>query len=145
MGIALILLGLVAAGTVADFLLENEMGESAQAFDLFGGTFTMSQTEVVLGAAVLGALAVLFLGLGMGLARGSWGRRRADRHRRSDLERMNADLERENAQLRTKTTTSGPWARTRDEVPGGRPEEVHTVRVPDAPADSEEVHVHRRA
>lgn len=145
MGIALILLGLLAAGTVADFLLENELGDAGQAFALFGGTFTLSQTEVVLGAAVLGALAVLFLGLGMGLARGSWGRRRNERHRMSGLEEENAALARENAELRNTTTGSGPWVTPRDELPGGRPTEAHVVGAHERHEQPDEVHAHRNA
>lgn len=96
MGIALILIGLLAAGVVVDFVIENDLaGAPDQTYALFGGTFTLNQTEVVLGAAVLGAFAVLFVMLGLALFRDSWGRRRETRHRV-------AELERENAQLRTK-------------------------------------------
>ena len=93
MGIALILLGLLAAGVVVDFAVENDLaGAPERSFSLFGGSFTFNETQVVLGAAVLGALAVLFLVLGIGMSRGSLGRRRALRHRVSELERENTDL-----------------------------------------------------
>lgn len=93
MGIALILLGLLAAGVVVDFAIENDLaGAPERSFALFGGSFTFNETQVVLGAAVLGALAVLFVVLGIGMSRGSWGRRRALRHRVSDLERENTEL-----------------------------------------------------
>src|SRR5688500_13072689 len=93
MGIALILLGLLAAGVVVDFAVENDLaGAPERTFSLFGGSFTFNETQVVLGAAVLGALAVLFFVLGVGMSRGSLGRRRALRHRVSELERENTDL-----------------------------------------------------
>lgn len=93
MGIALILLGLLAAGVVVDFAVENDLaGAPERTFSLFGGTFTYNETQVVLGAAVLGALAVLFVVLGIGMSRGSVGRRRALKHRVSDLERENTEL-----------------------------------------------------
>ena len=93
MGIALILLGLLAAGVVVDFAVENDLaGAPERTFSLFGGSFTFNETQVVLGAAVLGALAVLFVVLGVGMSRGSLGRRRALKHRVSELERENTDL-----------------------------------------------------
>jgi hypothetical protein len=93
MGIALILLGLLAAGVVVDFAVENDLaGAPERTFSLFGGSFTYNETQVVLGAAVLGALAVLLIVLGIGMSRGSLGRRRALKHRVSDLERENTEL-----------------------------------------------------
>lgn len=93
MGIALILIGLLAAGVVVDFVIENDLaGAPDQSFALFGGSFTLNQMEVVVGAAVLGAFAVLFLVLGFALFRESWGRRRATRRRVMELERENAEL-----------------------------------------------------
>lgn len=93
MGIALVVLGLLSAAVVIDFAIENDLaGAPDRSFELFGGSFTLNQTEVVLGAAVLGGFAVLFLVLGLGLSRGSWGRRRALRDRVSELERQNAEL-----------------------------------------------------
>jgi len=91
MGIVLILLGLVAAGVVADFLVENDLATAPdQTVALFGGSFRLSTPEVVLGAAVLGALGVLLVILGVGFLRGSWGRRRALKRRVSNLEQENA-------------------------------------------------------
>jgi len=93
MGIVLVLLGLFSAAVVVDFVIENNLaGAPDRSFELFGGTFTLNQTEIVLTAAVLGGFAVLFLVLGLGLSTGSWGRRRALRHRVSDLERENDEL-----------------------------------------------------
>jgi len=93
MGIALILLGLFAAGLVVDFAAENwSAGTADQTFALFGGSFTLTQMQVVLAAAVLGAVAVALCIVGAGLLRGSQGRRRTVRRRIADLERENAAL-----------------------------------------------------
>ena len=96
MGLLLILLGLAAAGLVADFVVENDLTTApSQTVSLLGGSFSLSLPELVLGAAVLGALAVLLVMLGLGLLRGSWGRRRA-------LKKQIADLRLENTDLRSK-------------------------------------------
>jgi hypothetical protein len=118
MGMLLILLGLAAAGLVADFVVENDLTTApSQAVSIVGGSFRLSLPELVLGAAVLGALAVVLVVLGLGLLRGSWGRRRA-------LKRQIADLRLENTDLRSKVhlgTAVGagpsqePWA-----APGGQ-------------------------
>ena len=93
MGIALILLGLAAAGLVVDFAIENWSDAAKEVtFSLFGGSFTATQVEVAIGAAVLGALAIALCVLGAGLLRGSHGRRRSTRRRISELERENAAL-----------------------------------------------------
>ena len=93
MGIALILLGLAAAGLVVDFAVENWSATATDVtFSLFGGSFTASQVEVAIGAAVLGAIAIALCVLGAGLLRGSRGRRRSTKRRISELERENAEL-----------------------------------------------------
>ena len=93
MGLLLILLGLGAAGLVADFVVENDLTAApSQAVDLLGGSFSLSQPELVLAAALLGALAVILVMLGLGLLRGSWGRRRALKRQISDLQLENTDL-----------------------------------------------------
>jgi len=93
MGIALILLGLATAGLVVDFALENwSSGASDLTFSLFGGSFTATQVEVAIGAAVLGAVAIALCVLGAGLLRGSRGRRRTTKRRIAELERENAEL-----------------------------------------------------
>ena len=93
MGIALILLGLAAAGLVVDFAVENwSAAANDVTFSLFGGSFTATPVEVAIGAAVLGALAIALCVLGAGLLRGSHGRRRSTRRRISELERENAAL-----------------------------------------------------
>ena len=98
MGIVLILLGLLAAGIVVDFAVENwSAGTADLTFELFGGSFTLTQMQVVLGAAVLGAVAVALCIVGAGLLRGSRGRRRNVRRRVADLERENAALKQRRA------------------------------------------------
>jgi uncharacterized integral membrane protein len=93
MGIALILLGLLAAGIVVDFAAENwSAGTADLTFALFGGSFTLTQMQVVLSAAVLGAVAVALCIVGAGLLRGSRGRRRTVKRRIADLERENTAL-----------------------------------------------------
>ena len=62
MGMLLILLGLAAAGLVADFVVENDLTTApSQTVSLLGGSFDLSLPELVLGAAVLGALAVFLV------------------------------------------------------------------------------------
>ena len=93
MGIALILLGLLAAGMVVDFAVENwSEGAPDLTFALFGGSFTLTQMQVVIGAALLGAVAVLLCILGARLLHVSRGRHRTARRRVADLERENAAL-----------------------------------------------------
>jgi hypothetical protein len=93
MGVLLIVLGLAGAGVVADYVVENNLTTApGEPFALFGATFTFSRPEVVLAAFVIGALAVLFVILGVGLLRGSWGRRRALKRRIADLQRENTSL-----------------------------------------------------
>jgi hypothetical protein len=93
MGVLLIVLGLAGAGVVADYLVENHVATAqSEPFTLFGATFNIPRPELVLAAFVIGALAVLFVILGVGLFRGSWGRRRALKRRVADLERENTKL-----------------------------------------------------
>jgi hypothetical protein len=96
MGVLLIMLGLAAGGLVADFVVENDLTTaSPQVVSLAGGSFRFSLPEVVLGAAVVGAISVLLVILGLGLLRGSRGRRKA-------LKRQIADLRRETTELQSK-------------------------------------------
>jgi hypothetical protein len=132
MGIALILLGLLAAGVVVDFAVENDLaGAPERTFSLFGGSFTFNETQVVLGAAVLGALAVLLFVLGIGMSRGSLGRRRALRHRVSELERENTDLRTRRPSV---TVVETDDARA---VPAGRVDVTEAERQREAVAERE--------
>src|SRR6188474_377800 len=93
MGIVLILLGLAAAGLVVDFAVENwSAAANDVSFSLFGGSFSATQVEVAIAAAVLGAGAIALCVLGAGLLRGSRGRRRTTKRRISELERENTEL-----------------------------------------------------
>jgi uncharacterized integral membrane protein len=133
MGMLLILLGLAAAGLVADFVVENDLTTApSQTVSLLGGSFNLSLPELVLGAAVLGALAVFLVMLGLGLLRGSWGRRRA-------LKKQVADLRLENTDLRSKVHLGtvagwgrarkrGPMPTSRTEAPGPRPDPSRNPR-----------------
>lgn len=95
MSVFLILLGLVAAGVVADFVVENGLNGPDQSFQLVGNSFDLSTSVLVPAAAVLGGLAVTLIVLGIWLLRGSRGRRRG-------MKRQVTDLERENSELRSK-------------------------------------------
>jgi hypothetical protein len=93
MWVLLILLGMVAAGVVADFVVENHLTTAPdQAFKLFGNSFNLSRPKLVLAAAALGILAIVFLALGFDLLRGSWGRRRGLRRGLKALEQENTEL-----------------------------------------------------
>jgi hypothetical protein len=93
MGLVFVLIGLLITGVIVDFAIENELvGSPERTFELFGGTFTFGETQLVLAAAVIGALAVAFVFLGLAMARGSHDRRRTLRRRVRTLERENKDL-----------------------------------------------------
>jgi len=93
MGLVFVLVGALIAGVIVDFAIENEfVGSTERTFELFGGTFTFGETQLVVAAAVLGAIAVAFVFLGLAMARGSHDRRRTLRRRVRTLERENQDL-----------------------------------------------------
>jgi hypothetical protein len=125
MGVVLLILGLGAAGVIADFLVENGLGEGPdRTFELFGTTFQMSTTEVVLGAAILGAIAITLVAIGLGVMGVELGRRRERRaerralenrvdslvHRNDELERRNAELAREAKTERSRATPAAAAA-----------------------------------
>lgn len=120
MGVGLILLGLLAAGLVVDLVIENDLAGGPTGVSLLGGTFTFSESQLVVGAALLGALSVLLVVLGIGFVRGSWGRRRA-------LKSRVAELAAENAALRSRAHLA---AIVRS-PPGEPPQDEHEVIVLD--------------
>lgn len=132
MGIAFILLGLLAAGVVVDFVVENDLGDGSTGFSLLGGSFSFSESQLVIGAAVLGALSVLLVGLGIGVLRGSWSKRSA-------LKRRMEELESENAALRSRAHLA---ASVRPHAPSGAENDV--VRIDEAEGEREEAHVEQR-
>ena len=117
MGIAFILLGMVAAGVVADLVVENDLAGGPTQVSLLGGSFTFSESQLVVGAAFLGALSVLLVILGIGFLRGSWGRRRALKHRIEELVAENAALL---SRAHLAAIVQPPGA----EPPGGEPDVV---------------------
>jgi hypothetical protein len=121
MGVVLLILGLGAAGVIADFLVENGLGEGPdRTFELFGTTFQISTTEVVLGAAILGAIAITLVAIGLGVMGVELGRRRERRAERRALENRIDSLVRRNEEL----------ARRNDELA----EEAETERARATPA-----------
>jgi hypothetical protein len=92
-GVLLILLGCVPIGLVADYLVENDVGSApAGSFVLLHGSLRFSQPYLVLVGFVLGASSILFITLGLGLIRGSWGRRKNLKRRVEDLQTENTNL-----------------------------------------------------
>jgi hypothetical protein len=93
MGVLLILLGLTSAGLLVGFIAENDLlSAPTQSFTMFGQDLHLSLSTMLIGAFAIGALTVALLVVGIGLLRGSWGRRRALKHRVADLERENTEL-----------------------------------------------------
>jgi hypothetical protein len=94
MGLLLIFLGLLTAGAVADFIVENDLlTKSNDTIVVFGTKLTVSGAAPVVGAFLGGVLTVLLIVIGIGLIRGSWGRRRALKRRITELEWKNTELQ----------------------------------------------------
>jgi hypothetical protein len=95
-GLLLIFFGLLVTGVVGDYVVENDLLTMPnQTIVLFGTRMTVSGSAVVVGAFLAGMLALLLVVIGIGLLRGSWGRRRS-------LQRRIAQLEWENTELRSR-------------------------------------------
>jgi hypothetical protein len=93
MGLLLIFLGLLTAGVVADFIAENHLlSASNETFVIFGTHVTVSGAAEVVAGFLAGMIALLLIVLGVGLLRGSWGRRRALKQRIAELEWQNTEL-----------------------------------------------------
>lgn len=115
MGIVLILLGLVSAGLVADFLVENHLGTApSQSVELLGSSVRLSSANLVLVAFIAGVAFVLLVALGIRLVRRSRDRRRV-------LKRQLGDLERENSELRSTGEPDGAVRAPADGDPSIRP------------------------
>jgi membrane protein implicated in regulation of membrane protease activity len=94
MALVLILLGLLLAGVLADFLIENDVATAAtQPLTMAGTAVDLSTPMVAAIAFGLGMLSVLLIVLGI---------RRMRRKRRRNLEARIAQLEDENARLATR-------------------------------------------
>jgi hypothetical protein len=94
MGVLLILLSLVSAGALAGFIAENDLLSSpTQSFTMFGQDVNLSIAAISIVSFALGAITVILLIVGIGLLRGSWGRRRALKRRIADLEQKNLELQ----------------------------------------------------
>jgi hypothetical protein len=129
MGVLLILLGLGSAGLLAGFIAENDLiSAPTQSFTMFGQNIDLSLSTMLISAFVMGALTVVLLVVGIGLLRGSWGRRRALKHRVADLEQQNTEL-RSRERLTEVVDTYGPdqavqipeASETTDVTSGSRP------------------------
>jgi len=94
MALLLILFGVLLAGVLADFLVENDVATAAsQPLTMAGVTVELSTPVVAAIAFAMGALAVLLIVAGI---------RRMRRTRRKHLEARIAQLEDENARLVTR-------------------------------------------
>ena len=77
MGLLLIFLGLLTAGVLADYVSENHLLNAPnQTIMLFGTKVTVSGVAPLVAAFLAGVLTLLLIVVGVGLLRGSWGRRR---------------------------------------------------------------------
>jgi hypothetical protein len=93
LGLLLILLGLLAAGVVADFIIENHLIFAPnQVITMFGTKAEVSGLAPVFSAFALGALAVFLVFVGIGVIRGVWGRHHSYKQRIAELEWENTEL-----------------------------------------------------
>ena len=93
MGLLLIFLGLLTAGVLADYVSENHLLNAPnQTVMLFGTKVTVSGVAPLVAAFLAGVLTLLLVVVGIGLLRGSWGRRRNLKRRIAELEWQNTEL-----------------------------------------------------
>jgi cytoskeletal protein RodZ len=133
MGVLLILLGVVIAGVLVDFLVENDVATAAaQPMVIAGTSLDVSPPVLALIAFALGALAVLLIVAGVRSFRRA--------HRRALKDRV-ARLEEENARLVTKQNLQnvmpGSAPVDRRNEPVAEPEEEPTA-VAEVEAEPEE-------
>ena len=93
MGLLLIFLGLLTAGVLADYVSENHLLNAPnQTVMLFGTKITVSGVAPLVAAFLAGLLTFALIVVGIGLLRGSWGRRRNLKRRIAELEWQNTEL-----------------------------------------------------
>jgi hypothetical protein len=93
LGFLLIVIGLIPAGVLADYLVENRVAAvPAESFLLFKHTYEVSRSELVGAGFLIGMFTVLCIALGIGVLRGSWGGRRNLKQRVEDLQSENTQL-----------------------------------------------------
>jgi len=120
-GLLLIFFGVLVTGVVADYVVENDLLTLPnQTIVLFGTRVTVSGAAVVVGAFLAGMLALLLVVIGIGLLRGSWGRRRTLKHRIAQLEWENTELR---SRERLEEIVEAEHARHVVELPAS--EEIH--------------------
>lgn len=94
MGFLLIIIGLIPAGVLADYLVENHFAAAPiESFLLFNRSYELSRPELVAAGFLIGVWTVLCIALGIGVIRGSWGRRRNLKQRVEDLQSENTQLQ----------------------------------------------------
>jgi hypothetical protein len=152
LGILVIVLGLAAAGVLADAAVENAASGPRHAVDVFGQTVHLSTPQLAVAGAILGAVAVLLIGVGLVLL----GRRRARRRghapdqreleRRVEqlaarsrlLESQNAALTQENSALRLRAeeleTEAAPVPSEEFGPAAGQVSKTALISPPPAPA-----------
>jgi hypothetical protein len=124
MGLLLIFLGLLTAGVVADFIAENHLlSASNETFVIFGTHVTVSGAAEVVAGFLAGMIAFLLIVLGVGLLRGSWGRRRALKQRIAELEWQNTELR---SRQRLEEVVNATHTQSIVQVPETEPEQVST-------------------
>ena len=122
MGLLLIFLGLLTAGVLADYVSENHLLNAPnQTVMLFGTKVTVSGVAPFVAAFLAGVLTFLLIVVGIGLLRGSWGRRR-------NLKRRIAELEWQNTELRSRERLQEVVEATHSR---------HFVEIPDSEAPDE--------
>jgi hypothetical protein len=122
MGLLLIFLGLLTAGVLADYVSENHLLNAPnQTVMLFGTKVTVSGVAPLVAAFLAGVLTFLLIVVGIGLLRGSWGRRR-------NLKRRIAELEWQNTELRSRERLQEVVEATHSR---------HFVEIPDSETDEE--------
>jgi len=132
MGLLLIFLGLLTAGVVADYIAENDLLTAPNdTVTLFGTHITVSGAGPIVAAFLAGVITLLLIVIGIGLLRGSWGRRRALKHRITELEWQNTELR---SRERLREAVEATHAQQVLQVPEPEPEPEIEAEAPESPA-----------